>query len=267
MHVCLSVLVALSVCLQPPVTHDYFMSWTEGEATRPAFSPCPLSLLPPFAATWAQDPLTLLPTIHVSTEPLRACVRPGAGSQEAPPAPARTSCCPASTRGPDPGLDPVLELPAPLTLGRGPPQWPGPRPSETRPASTLRGLPGPPSPWKGKWVKGGGRQAALQCHGPALPAPVLSSALTLDRQDRGGQFGGSSVASHSPSSSAWQSLCEHPNESASPLGRTELCRLHFPRRRGLQRGGDTSPQLRRSHPLRPDTSPTDALATPRHGGC
>lgn len=267
MHVCLSVLVALSVCLQPPVTRDYFMSWTEGEATRPAFSPCPLSLLPPFAATWAQDPLTLLPTIRVSTEPLRACVRPGAGSQEAPPAPAGTSCCPASTRGPGPGLDPVLELLAPLTLGRGPPQWPGPRPQKPGQQALCGASQGLPAPEKGSGRKAeAGRLPFSATAQPSLPL-VLSSALTLDRQDRGGQFGGSSVASHSPSSSAWQSLCEHPNESASPLGRTEPCCLHFPRRRGLQRGGDTSPQLRRSHPLRPDTSPTDAPATPRHGGC
>lgn len=144
----------LSVCacgperLPPttPVTRDSCMSWTAEEATRPAFSSYPLSLLPPLPATWEQDPLALLPTVHVSTEPLGACDRPGAGSQGAPrgqPLPDESAALPASARGPGPGLDSVLELLAPLTLDRGPPQWPGPHPSETRPASTLRGLPAP----------------------------------------------------------------------------------------------------------------------------
>nr|KAF6496142.1 hypothetical protein HJG63_010371 [Rousettus aegyptiacus] len=62
----------LSVCacgperLPPttPVTRDSCMSWTAEEATRPAFSSYPLSLLPPLPATWAQDPLALLPTVQ-----------------------------------------------------------------------------------------------------------------------------------------------------------------------------------------------------------
>lgn len=182
-HVCLSVCACGHACvpLSSPVTCDCCVSWTEGEATRSAFSACPLSLLPPFPTTLAQDLISVGPPVHVSTKPPRACIRPGAESghppalwEQASPLPrpealawARARLCLCYTRpwarGSCGGLDPTLRSQASEHFG------------------------GPPSLWQGKREKGGGRQALFGASPACLPPALSAYTVQAGKGPEGGR--------------------------------------------------------------------------------
>lgn len=168
--------------------------------------------------------------------------------------PLPVQACPAAS-APDLAWGPDSAC-APYTSHSGPglPLWPGPPTPEARP---VRALGRPPSLWQGKRAKCGGRQTP-----PRSMAQSSSSSLsTQERQEEGPggrrQFGDSSFAGHSPSSLAWQWLCEPQTEAMSPsLG----CAAST---RGLE---PVSPSLDGAISFA-DSDPTDALPVLSHNGC
>lgn len=70
------------------------------------------------------------------------------------------------------------------------------------------------------------------------------------------QFGGSSITSHSPSSSAWQSLCESPNQSISSPGPHRAMVPPLPWEARVCRGvGTRLPSLDGAIPFAPTQAP------------
>lgn len=132
--ICLSVLVAVSVCLHPPVTCDCCVS-RPGAGWRGGHQPClGLSLLPPPCSTHR----TLLPSCppSTSTELLRACVRLTGTRGTLLLRACSPHCCP------QPCWAPALVLGRPCLCSCLLP-WPGPFPSEARQVSALGEPPTP----------------------------------------------------------------------------------------------------------------------------
>lgn len=181
----------------------------------------------------------------MSTEPLGACDRPGAGSQGAPrgqPLPDESAALPASARGPGPGLDSVLELLAPLTLDRAPhggldptPQKPGQR--------ALCGASQPLEREVGERWRRAGRPSVPR---PSLPSPTSLSTHTGQAGQRGltaeGSLGALVLLATVPPPQPGNHSANPQIRASLPLGRTEPWCLHFPGRRGSAEGwGHVSP--------------------------
>lgn len=139
-------------------------------------------VLLPLPATYAQDPLALLIPVPGSSEPLRAGVRPGAGSQGIG-GPCPTSLLPSPLPQAWPAGLSGATLPVPLTsspLGWGLPLGPGSFSPRSQASECFGGAPWPLAGEEGEtW-----RQTAPlpHCQGPA-PAPSSSPPSTLERQE------------------------------------------------------------------------------------